>query len=832
MLLSGEAGIGKTAVVETFCGQQPPSFRVLWGQCDSLFTPRPLGPLQDVALATGGALEECMRGRATPHEVTASLTKELRQGPTILVLEDLHWVDQATLDVLSLLGRRMEETPTLVLATYRDDALDRRHPLRRVLGELAIPRDVIRVAIPRLSPAAVERMADGRDVDSAAVYTLTAGNPFFVTELLAMPSGQIPPTVRDAVVARASRLSAEAQHVLDIVAVAHPQTDMWLLDAEASPADIDECLASGMVESTSSAVSFRHELARLAIEESIAPRRARELNRRVLARLQAPPHGTPDFARLAHHAEAAGDVAAVLRLAPAAAERASSVGAHREAAAQYARALRFADDLELADRAALLNRHSFECYVTAQDEAGLASIAAAVECYRQLGADGGLGATLRWQALALLNWGRATEAQVSAREAISVLERLPPGHELAMAYNVAGSLATLQEDTAEGIVWTSRALELADSVESTEARVAALGMLGLAEVLRGSPHGWTRLEEALALAFDAGLENQVGRTYVLLAMAASRERSLTRMRGYVEPALAFCEERDLDAWADVLLAMRAWLELEEGSWDACTETVTQVLARDCILSSAQARIVLGTLRARRGDPDPWAPLAQAEEVATRTGQLWWMYQVAAAKAETAWLEGRSELILQATEASLGDALKRGAAWPIAELAYWRSLGGDQTAVPARAHGPFSTQLSGNWALATEQWAEAGCPYEAALARAEGDEEAQLRAFDELSSLGARPAARIVARRLRERGASVPRGPRPQTMANPANLTGRELEVLQLMSQGLRNVDIAGRLVLSTRTVDHHVSAILRKLGVRTRGEATAAASSLGLLEDR
>jgi DNA-binding CsgD family transcriptional regulator len=260
--------------------------------------------------------------------------------------------------------------------------------------------------------------------------------------------------------------------------------------------------------------------------------------------------------------------------------------------------------------------------------------------------------------------------------------------------------------------------------------------------------------------------------------------------------------------------------------------VAQVLARNCVLSAAQAHIVLGLLRARRGDRGLWEPLDAASEVAERTEQLWWTSQVAAAKAEAAWLHGRLDLIPEVTGEPYAAALERRASWPIAELAYWRRQAGIDDGQPEGARGPFAAQLRGEWAAAADEWNEAGCPYEAALALAEGDDDALRHAFDQLNGLGAQPAAAIVARRLRERGIRVARGPRPTTRHSRAGLTRRETEVLGLLAQGLRNAEMADRLVLSRRTVDHHVSAILRKLEARTRGEAVAAAARLELLEDR
>jgi DNA-binding CsgD family transcriptional regulator len=218
-------------------------------------------------------------------------------------------------------------------------------------------------------------------------------------------------------------------------------------------------------------------------------------------------------------------------------------------------------------------------------------------------------------------------------------------------------------------------------------------------------------------------------------------------------------------------------------------------------------------------------------VAERTGQLWWLWQLSAAKAEAAWLEGRRDAIAEATEAAYALAVHRRSPWPIAELAWWRSCAGIVEEIPEDAGGPFLLQLRGEWAEAAAAWREAGCVYEEAMALGEmSDEGCRRRALNELTRLGARPAAAIVARRLREGGVrALPRGPRTATRENEAGLTPREVEVLVLVAEGLRNAEIAERLFLSSKTIDHHVSAILRKLGVKTRGQASAEGARLGLL---
>src|SRR5438874_4817148 len=260
VVLGGEAGVGKTTLLREFCERKPA--RIVWGACDALFTPRPLGPLFEIVESVGGDLQELVTGAARPHEVASALLAELsgRKG-TVLVLEDLHWADEATLDVVRLLARRVETSPVLVLASYRDDELDRMHPLRLVLGELATSPALTRLAVEPLSLAAVATFAETLPIDPQDLYRQTGGNPFFVTEVVAAGAEQIPATVRDAVLARTARLDADARSLLEAVAVVPPQADLWLLESLAPETfeRVDDCLASGMLIATTGGVAFRHE---------------------------------------------------------------------------------------------------------------------------------------------------------------------------------------------------------------------------------------------------------------------------------------------------------------------------------------------------------------------------------------------------------------------------------------------------------------------------------------------------------------------------------------------------------------------------------------------
>jgi DNA-binding CsgD family transcriptional regulator/tetratricopeptide (TPR) repeat protein len=828
ILIAGEAGAGKSTLVDHLHASLPAA-TWHWGACDGLFTPRPLGPLFDIASSLGGDLRDRCQSGAPREELFSVLLRQVSQQGTlqVLVIEDVHWADEATVDLLRFLGRRIRNAPVLLLVTYRDEGLSATDPLRVALGDLATQRSVRRLSLPPLSKEAVVVLAAGSGLDPVDLYRLTSGNPFFVSEVVQAGASEMPGSARDAVLARAARLSYPAREVLDVAALIGGRVELALLeravdcDACTIDAAVDELLTSGLLASDGTAVHFRHEIARLAVEATVAAHRRRDVHARILASLAE--LGCDDDARMTFHAQAGGNATATALHATAAARRAAELGSHREAAAQFERALKFADRGEKRALASLYDGFAHEASLLDRWQEATCARRQALALWREAGDPLREGDTLRWLGCTLCSLSQGAEGIAAAQAAVQILAPLGPTAELAWAYASLAANWMVRGVNEEAIRVARQAQEVAAPLGLTAVLSDSLNTEACAiRVLGGEWAGLLRT--ALEIALADGHEAQAGRAYMNLHWSHISDRDWDAAQPYYTEGIAYCADHDLDTFGIYLRTDRAAFLERTGRWDEATATCNELLADEGPSTNIRLGPVgrLGTILFRRGQPGAWECLDEASKLADGSGEPQSIVPVRLARTEALWLSGNLEGAR--AEAELADDAVEGCDhWERGAVAVWLRRTGSTRPPRGQVATPFLLQLAGDWEGAARRWTDLGCPYEAGLALLGSTRESSLhQALRIFASLGARVTVRFTQQKMRRLGArSIPAGPRPATRAHPLGLTQREQEVLDLISAGLTNAEIAAKLFISAKTAGHHVSAVLAKLGVPSRGAAAA-----------
>jgi DNA-binding CsgD family transcriptional regulator len=836
VLIFGEAGIGKSSLVETVRAQVPAEGRMIVGYCDDLATARTLGPFRDLVGSVGTELSRAITDGGDRDQMLAALRAELSWAahPTVLVIEDVHWADDATLDALRYLIRRIADLPAVLVLTYRDDELNREHPLHGLLGQASRSERVRHLPLCRLSQDAVRQLSAGSPLDADDLFALTSGNPFFVHELLASAQEErVPRTIVDAVLARVRQLDSSVHDVLEQLAVVPFALEPWLFDALVPggvPARVTALAAAeqaGLLTVSARRISFEHELTRRAIADSLPSARLMALNQRVLAALVN--RDGSDAAQIVHHAAQAGDVDAIVRYGPAAARDAARAGAHREAVAHFGLVLEHADRFAADERAGLLEQYAIECYTIGAAERAVGAQRQAVELNRVVGDLRVLGSSLRW--LSRMQWwaGNRGDAEQAGREAVEVLEQAGDARLLAHALSNQSQLHMLAYRCLESISCGERAAALAREAGDPAIISHALTNIGLSQLALDDPAGQRTMDEALRVALDAGDVEDACRAYVGIVWYLLDWFRLGEAERYLTASIHLAEEAEFLGFLSYMHVEQARLEFCRGSWDAAVRLAR--LGVDAILAvRCPALTVLGRVMARRGQPEAASMLEPAWELAVQVNELQRTGPVAAARAEAAWLHGDRAGVRDIAAPVYQEAERLGYQPHQAELGYWLTRAG-QRVQPVGDH-PYAVQAAGRWREAAAAWEAAGCPYEHAAALAESpDSEQLLTALAMLDELGARPLATKVRRRLRALGVTrIPRGPVDETRVNPAGLTTRQVDVLRLLGKGYTNAQIASQLVVSVRTVDSHVAAVLGKLGAASRREAAARAAELGVLD--
>jgi tetratricopeptide (TPR) repeat protein len=577
VLVTGDAGIGKTTLVRAFADRVDDRARLMLTASDDLTTPRTLGPLRDAAAGTQGPLATALADDRTADGVFPALMEELAQRrPTVLVVEDVHWADDATVDVLGYAARRVEPVGAVLVLTLRDEEVGPSHPLHRLLGALA-GYTVHRLALAPLSRRAVRTLAAGTGRDGATLHELTRGNPFYVTEALAAPPDEVPASVSDAVLARLRRLDPEARDALERLSVVPSHVGAGLATKLLGP-DVDALVAAelaGMIELRPEGLAFRHEIARRAVEQSLPELRRRSLNQDVVDALRA--EDRPERARLMHHAAQAGDVETVLAVGPGAAREAARAGSHRQALAHFESVVPHTATLPARERAAILDDYGWELYNAHRFREAVDASDQAARTYERLGDRVALGLCLVRASRHLFMAGETDAAEDSAGRAVLILEDAGDDAALAHATLYRGAILALTDPSGEAVAVLERARRLARRSQRADLAALCLNYLGIARFESGDPAGLDNVRDSVAVATAGGHHEEAARGYTNLAELLLRTGRLDELERCVHDGLAFTRERGFWSHAYNLEVHRCLLLLRRGQWDAAEQGLRRLV---------------------------------------------------------------------------------------------------------------------------------------------------------------------------------------------------------------------------------------------------------------
>lgn len=832
--VAGEAGAGKSIVVATFTGRVATQALVLTGACDPLSTPRPMGPLLDISRDPESGLQDVIDEREDPYRIYSEFLTRLEHTirPVVVVIEDVHWADDATLDLLTYLGRRVSQTRSLLIATYRDDEVGPGHPVQAVVGDLVPRKDsVTRIAIEPLSREGIRQLAGEKDVDTDSILRLSGGNAFYVSELLAADDG-LPQSVNDAVLARVSKLAPGSRRAVEAVSIAPRSLESRFFEPliGATESDAWDAAQAGVLVERADGFTFRHELARLAVEQSLSSSSHSRLHRTMIDLLAGEP--TRDLSRLAHHASRTGDPDLILEYALPAASEASGRHSKKEAVGFLEAAHPHLASLDLATHLGILN--DFFTLLSAVDQHDRAKeISAEMMALGETTPDPFLKAKAL-EASSRASWltASAEQSNTEIQQAIELLEPLGDSEELAFALYLGAHAQMLDRHYQPAKEMATRCVEMSLRIESPKTHAIGVLTLGTTEIVVGDIEAGVRLlEQSIELARAASQPRTEMIALGMLGSGGGESKIYERALQWLSRTIELGERMDEDYNTAYARAWTARIKCEQGEWDeavSLAELVNSSDPRIARISPVTAMGALGRIRVRRGDPGGPEILREAIERG-RSGSLQHIWAPLCALAEYHWLRHEDDLAIEVLAEPYARVLTTDTPWGRGEIAYWMWRVGGIDRPPENVAEPYRLHMIGDWKASADRWIEIGAPYEEALALMEGDTDAVRRAIEILDRLGARPLATRARQLLREEGiSSIPRGPRHSTIQNPARFTRRQLEVCELMASGLANGEIADRLYISKKTVEHHISAIFAKLGVTTRAEAIVAATSLQL----
>jgi DNA-binding CsgD family transcriptional regulator len=836
LFVTGEAGIGKSALIKVFLKQVEDKSVQFTGACDFLFTPRPLAPLYDLALQIFDDWDEKIFSISSRAELFTRFVKEFShpQKPVVGVFEDVHWADEATLDFIKFLARRISSIKCLFILSWRDEEINQQHQLRNVTGEISSD-NFTRLELTPLSREAVYQLAAKKSYDAEEIYSISEGIPFYVNEILSCDSDGVPANIKDSVLSAYNRQEEKVKEAWQLFSVIPDglELDRLILIDESFHEGISASLAKNILIIKNDKIFFKHELYRRTIEDSLSPFQRIALNKRILSIFLKTFIEKNEIERILHYAKNSNDNELVLKYAPIAAFKASSVGAHLQASRLFFTAIQYSDKKENEHLVQLYESYAYECYLTNQIKRAIHYTGEALLIHRKKNEKEKIGNSLWF--LSRLWWfeGNSEQAVSYARQSIKVLEDQPSSKAKAMAYSNMSHLKMTSDQTDECISWGKKAIKICREINDKETFAHALNCMGSTFMLDKATcqKGIELLRRSFRISWKNSFHEQVARAYTALGTNLVTLKKYDTAKKILQKGINYCEEMDLDSLKFYMRGWKCRLYHETGNWKEASQLGENLINQNLFpISKIGALVVVATIKMRIGEKDALPLLEEAKKLAFETKELQRTIPVLIALLEYEWITGISFIDASSLEKMVRHYLRFNRLSYKSRLYFWlRKLQKEYISFNEteksrnRYYPPVTVQES-------VYWQKCGCAYEQALALFEGNEEQKRTALQILQKSGATAICGKLKMEMRSLGIKkIPRGLRESTKTNPAKLTNRELDVLQLLQKSIHNKDIAETLFISSKTVDHHVSSILFKLDVNSRSNAVSEALRLHIL---
>ena len=838
VLVSGEAGIGKTSLIRAFCKNRKNDCNIYLGTCDALFTPRPLAPLYDIALQMRHDFWQNNGDMSDRVGLFARFFHELsiQEKPSLIVFEDIHWADEATLDFIKFLARRIIQLQCLFILTYRSDEIHSHHPLRNVLGQLN-PDTFTRLQLLPLSKLAVEKMADERGYKGEDVFSISGGNPFYVSEILSSYSVGVPDNIKDSIIAAYNRQEERTKQVWELLSVIPGSFEVKYLEKfePLYAAALERCLESRILFLQDGFIAFKHELFRRTIEANLSPLKRLSLNKRILDLLLESFEQNQAVERIMHHAKNANEYELVVKYAPLAARKAASVGAHVEAGRLYLSAIEYYQGNDQDILIQFYESYAYECYLTNQIREAIIYTGKALNLWKQKNDTEKTGNSMRF--MSRLWWFEANRKQAESFgvQAIEVLEHQPLSRAKAMPYSNMSQLKMLSAEADECIFWGEKAIAMAKELDDEEILSHALNNVGTIQmnIPASKLRGIELLQQSLALALKNSYHEHIARAYANLGSIAINIKEYSLATNSLAEGLKYCEERDLDSWSSYMYYQRARMNLETGNWKEAYASAEKLIASEMVSPVIRigAIAVVATIKFRRGESGMLPLLMESKPMAFETMELQRIIPTISALLEYEWITGHTYVESKELDQTIVLIEKSKNIIAKSVFAFWLRLARKQDMPLNADFEGYDVSTVSRALKAAAFWKKTGCPYEEALTLFEGTLDDKRKALNIIQGLGAQAVFEKLKMEMRRSGIkSIPRGIRKTTQSNPAQLTERELDVLNLLNKGLQNKEIAATLFISAKTVDHHISNILFKLEAKSRAKAVQEAIRLEIIK--